>query len=104
MRPKIKVMARDDVQLRVFARNNAIPSEKLARLKDMDSAQNLKPDVVYCLPKWEEFSASAEMAREWKRRGGRFVNVPVAVVLGRAKMKFTAAKQAKATGGCAHGR
>lgn len=88
MRPKIKVLARDDVQLRVFARNNAIPTEKVTRIIEARQAQELKPDFVFCLPKWTAMMGARKIGEEWKRRGGKLVDVPVAVVLGREKMVF----------------
>ena len=89
MRTKIKVMARDDVQLRVFARNNAIPLEHIARVMRADEVRRVVPGVLFCLPACDACSDADAIRREWSQRGGRFVDVPVTVVLGREKMEFS---------------
>jgi hypothetical protein len=89
MRGKIKVMAYSDIQLRVFARNNALPLANITRITERRKTDGMGAATIYRLPNWYQCPKADEIAAEWTHHGGTFVNVPDSVVLGRTKMQFT---------------
>jgi hypothetical protein len=88
MRGKIKVMARNAIQLRVFARNNAIEISNITVIRKIVRLTGVSGCPLYLLPGWDEHDQAPKLANEWVKRGGTLVKVLDLVVLGRKKMTF----------------
>ena len=89
MRGKIKVMARNVIQLRVFARNNAIEMTDITVICKIVRLTGVSGCPLYLLPGWDENNDQApKLSNEWVKRGGTLVKVLNSVVLGRKKMTF----------------
>jgi hypothetical protein len=89
MRGKIKVMAQNAIQLRVFARNNAIEINNITVICKIVRLTGVSGCPLYLLPGWEHNNHAGTLANEWVKRGGTLVKVLDQVVLGRKKMTFT---------------
>jgi hypothetical protein len=86
----ILVVARTQIQLRIFADNCGFSSIQIKRVRTDRDVRGRNPDrPLLLLPRWYVHEGSEAAVEAWKQRKGKTVDISEAMVLGKVPFDYS---------------